>query len=177
MKWYQYAYGFGLLIAVCSAAKLPDKDSTYPDTLYFYLAAMTLTAVGLFFWRFEQKRLNTEVDNGSSNVAVDLVKNLNDAQQELLRLKGEESQEIATILDVIDTVFEKYLQPILEDKQNMTSRYGMLRASENLAAIADSERILNRIWTIAADGYPDQALGIVPRAEKALANAEQAASR
>ena len=63
---------------------------------------------------------------------------------------------------------------IVGSKQNINNELGMSEAAEILIAFAYCERMLNRVWSAAADGHRTEALSAL---EDALNTSEQITAR
>ncbi len=91
-------------------------------------------------------------------------------------------QEIATLdgpalCKRIDTLLLSFITPFTEVRQKVIDRFGMQDGAEILVTVAFAERMLNRVWSAAADGHLAEARQVFPDALQALEEAQQKLER
>ncbi len=77
----------------------------------------------------------------------------------------------------VDAILLPYLVPLVEVRQKVIDRFGMKDGAEILVTVAFAERLLNRVWSAAADGHLSEARTVFPDALHALEEAQQQVER
>jgi hypothetical protein len=162
------AFVAGIVIAVSAGAKLPPSayasggasfsDSRFPDTVGVFVAGIVVSGVGLASWWIGTNRERQSVRSGTSAAGNDPLKLLRELQPPLQEFAGSiDSIEAADIRSRIDSLMTHHIEPFVDARRILTDRLGMVRGSEVLFPCAYAERMLNRAWSAASDGYLDEA--------------------
>jgi len=77
------------------------------------------------------------------------------------------------LLEALDVLLEQHLLPLAEVRQRVMAHFGMRTGAEIIVALAVGERMLNRAWSAAADGYPAEARRSYREALQAIDHADQ----
>lgn len=170
----------GVTVAIAAGAKLSPiglarleapqvspsvwSSESWPDTWPMFLVGAAAAAAGLVVWRQElaaEKRRRMELLRGQAQAATPHV----DASTLMLQLVGPLEQlnnkadqfSPQELMRRVDELLEAYVLPVVNDRQDVQHQYGLQRGAEILIALAYAERMLNRCWSAAADGYIDEA--------------------
>lgn len=161
----------GIIVAILGSAKVPAETGGWPDTWATFLAGAVLAAVGLVLWhraaRKKAKELSASVESANDPFAL-----LDAIAQPLESLKEEiESLDTAALTERVDGLLNDYVLPFAQVRQVLIDRLGMDKGAETLVIVAFGERLLNRVWTTAADGHLPEARACFPEAYEAFAEA------
>ena len=175
LGWILFAAG--VLSGIAGAAKLPAEGADWPDTWPVALGGIVLGVIGVGLWHLAVKaerdatRRGESVGSKKRASAVDL---LTDLIAPARALKAEAAGlELKDLEDRTDALLEAYVLPFAEVRHQMIDRFGMARGADILVTVAYGERILNRVWSAAADGHLPEALACVPEAVEAFEEAAQ----
>ncbi len=151
----------GIVLALISAAKLPVCNTNWSDILPFYGLAILLAFVGLLLYRQSQS-LNNLTYNSSTILCI--VKLLLELIVEMDKLEAEIFQLDETELaQRINILLNKYVLPCNAARQEIIESLGNYKGSEVLIAIAQGERLLNRVWSAASDGNTQEIYRVYPK--------------
>jgi len=79
-----------------------------------------------------------------------------------------DTPQTQALCDQIDALRDGPIQGLVECKEAMVARHGMLAFAEFISVVSAGERNLNRAWSTLVDGYPAEALKAAERAQGAL---------
>lgn len=147
----------GIGATIIGGAKAPFEGQTWPDTLPLFLGGALVTIIGLVLWRKSDAALKASgsVGGPDDKDPVDLLQAL---QVPLEALRGElESLDTSQITARVDTLLDEFILPMGEGRQRFIDRYGMDKGAEILVTLAYAERMINRVWSAAADGHHPEA--------------------
>ena len=71
----------------------------------------------------------------------------------------------------VDALLDDYVLPMGESRQQFIDRYGMEKGAELLVTLAFGERMLNRVWSAAADGHLPEAVSSLEESAEAFEEA------
>jgi len=167
VKYLAYAlFGGGIMLAISGAAKLPIPipEGTepvfldqFPDTWPVFLVGFVATVTGLVIWWKDVFASRAELQNDDSDAAnpLSLLEGLLPQLRELAEeLDGMDGMDIA---DRVEHLLAHTVLPFAESRQKLFDRLGMRVGAEILITAAFGERMLNRTWSAAADGYLEEA--------------------
>ena len=166
----------GILVAISGSAKMPAEGADFPDTTGIFIAGAVVAILGTILWRKAVARKASEALQESNETdAIGLLKNAIGPCRAL-------REDISTltpnaICDRIDQLLNEYILPFADNRQQVLNRLGMNEGAELLVTIAYGERMLNRTWSAASDGYPQEALAVYPDAVDAFEEAIQILER
>ena len=164
------------------ASKKAVQDATsWPTSLPGFGGGMALCAIGLFLWWKTtldvRARDRAELDSGEGSVLgpVQLVAQI---QQPLKDLAA----DIATLdgpglCQRVEALNDGFVIPLADGRQRFVDRFGLAGGSEVLNETAFGERMLNRVWSAAADGHLEEARSSFAEAVEAFTQAEQTVAR
>ena len=158
MLFGQMFFVFGIGTTVIGGAKAPEAGATWPDTLPVFLVGAVLAIVGIVLWRKATSALKQEAGEAGENEhdALALLNGLQEPLAELRKASG--NLDSATLLSRVDSLLDGYVLPMGETRQQFIDRFGMEKGAEILVTLAFGERMLNRVWSAAADGHLPEAL-------------------
>lgn len=166
-----FIFVIGIIVAILGSAKVPAEVGGWPDTWAYFLAGVGLAGAGLVLWhrstRAKAKELSESVESANDPVAL-----LEGIAEPLEALKTDiETLDTDGITTRIDELLNTYVLPFAEVRQVLIDRLGMDKGAETLVIVAFGERLLNRVWTTAADGHLPEARACFPEAYEAFGEA------
>jgi hypothetical protein len=165
-------FSIGIIIAVTAGAKAPARIGEWPDTWPVFLVGAVLCIAGLVMWH---RGTRAEADAAANDTeSRDPVELLNALQAPLNALGNDiDALDADGIMNRVDGLLDGYVLPFGEVRQRIIDSMGMEDGAEVLVVVAYGERILNRVWTAAADGHLPEARACFPEAAAALHEANQ----
>lgn len=161
----------GIAIAISGGAKLPAEGAEWPTTVPVFLVGCVVALVGLVIWRRAVSAMNKAaaltVVEGKD--AVSLLAGLIEPVKEFGRTISSMEQE--AINQRADELLETWVLPFAEARQTIIQRFGMEEGADVLVTVAYGERMLNRVWSAAADGHSPEARACLPEAVAAFEEA------
>jgi len=161
----------GIGATIICGAKAPIGEETWPTTLPYFLLGGVVAAVGIFLWR---KALAIQKAQGTlqGDDAKDPVQLLRDLAAPLQTLRTEAATlETAALVVRVDALLDEFVLPMGESRQQFIDRYGMDKGAELLVTLAFGERMLNRVWSAAADGHLPEAVSSLEESADAFEEA------
>lgn len=153
-----------------------DFKRSWPATTMPWMIFAVLATVGVLLWRSGTKQnaqaQDASLDDATQNPFVLLERLIPAAQQHVAEVATLDCEGLRKRADAL---LEEYLLPMAEVRQRVIDRVGMKLGSEILVSIAYGERILNRVWSAAADGHLPEAQACFPEAVDALVEAHRLA--
>ena len=164
-------FSIGIVLAIVGASKAPIEGSAWPDTVPVFLAGSLLAVVGLFLWR-RATAAEARAQAASSESANDPYALLTGLMEPMNALKSElDSLDTEALGERVDHLLNDFVLPFAEVRQVLVNRMGMEKGAEVLVIVAFGERLLNRVWTTAADGHLPEAKACFPEAHEAFIEA------
>lgn len=166
-----FIFALGIIISIIGGAKIPADNSTWPDSLPFAIVGAVVALVGLFFWRQSMERtrqVSRKAAIGGKDpldYMRDIQAPLRDLSNDLRSLSGEQ------ICARVDEILDGYVTPLVDSRKVLSDTFGLVHATEILVPLAYGERMLNRVWSAAADGYPAEVELVFPEVLQAFAEA------
>lgn len=139
------------------------SQRTWPDTWPIFLGGLAASIAGVTLWRIElatekRKRIAALSQAQDSPSHRDVVRLMLDSVSHVEALAGQSGElQASQLCERIDAVLNELILPIVNDRTDVLNRFGMSHGSEMLIALAYGERMLNRAWSAAADGYLEEA--------------------
>lgn len=163
-------FASGLLVAVTAAAKAPAKVGDWPDTWPIFVGGALVSIIGLLLWRRAAAAATAQAVGDTSG--LDPVGLLRDLQAPLQAFESEIGElDCAQIVERVDAILAKFVLPFANVRHLLVARFGMEQGAEVLVTIAYGERLLNRVWSAAADGHAGEARACLPEAGAAFREA------
>ena len=160
----------GVLVAISGSAKMPAEGATYPDTTGVFFIGMAMAIVGTIFWRKSvAEKASAALDEQNETDALQLLRDLISPAEQLRESIDNLDPEI--MCEKVDHLLETYVLPFADNRLQVLNRLGMNAGAELLVTMAYGERMLNRTWSAASDGYPREALAVYPDAVDAFQEA------
>lgn len=167
-------FTIGIIVAVCGAAKLPAEGDRYPDTIQVAIFGLLIAIAGLEVWygRLSQDRAleNVADDNDTKSPTVllgHIIASIDEFESQI------ESAEPESLTEHVDQLLTDYVLPFIDARQKVIDRLGIKSAAEILVTAAFAERMLNRAWSAAADGYLAEAQSAYDDSAAAFRQTEQ----
>ena len=162
----------GIVLAIVGASKAPVEGSEWPDTIWLFIDGTTVALIGLVLWRQRVQKLANELAQATESESDPFVL-LEALISPLDALKGDIEELAPDALTArIDTLLNDFVLPFAEVRQVLVNRLGMEKGAEVLVIVAFGERLLNRVWTAAADGHLPEAKACFPEAHEAFIEAQ-----
>jgi hypothetical protein len=160
----------GILIAISGSAKMPAEGATYPDTMGIFFVGAALAIIGTVLWRITvAKKASEQLEQSNETDALSLLRNLMAPAQQLREdIQGLDNNAMC---ERVDQLLNDFILPFADNRQQVINRLGMDTGAELLVTMAYGERMLNRTWSAASDGYPAEALAVFPDAVEAFEEA------
>lgn len=150
-------FGLGIIVAIAGATKLPMDGSKWPDTWPIFLVGAILSVAGITLWRMAEAKLNAQVGQ-TDDGRRDPLKLLQDALPAAQSIEADlEQLSNEDLCERVDQVLVTFILPAAEARQDVVKKLGMERGAEILVTAAYAERMLNRVWSAAADGHKPEA--------------------
>jgi len=164
-------FTIGIIVAILGSAKVPAETGGWPDTWAFFLVGVAVASVGLVLWhrktRQQAKELSASVESSNDPFVL-----LDAIAGPLETLKEEiDTLDTETLTARVDELLNEFVLPFAQVRQVLVDRLGMEKGAETLVIVAFGERLLNRVWTAAADGHLPEARACFPEAYDAFAEA------
>jgi hypothetical protein len=183
----------GVMIGISAAAKLSPakletdeaaaaKLSRWPDTVPMFGLGVVVSVVGLGMWwsvvlkeRAEARAAGEGTGEGSVLGPSQLVAQIQQPLKELAADIG--SLDGPALCQRVESLNDQFVAPLADGRQRFVDRFGLAGGSEALNETAFGERMLNRVWSAAADGHLEEARSSFEEAVEAFAQAEQTVTR
>ena len=160
----------GVIVSISAAAKLPNPDTDaglaarFPDTMVIFTGGLVAAAAGLGLWwsevlkeRAVAREAATE-RTGGDEVTMNPEELLERLLEQLTQVDADlESLDEVGLMERISNVIDDFVNPLAEARHQVVNRFGLADGSEVLNATAFGERLLNRVWSAAADGHLPEA--------------------
>lgn len=169
-------FAVGVAIAVTGGAKAPADGASWPDTILIFGIGVGIAIIGLILWWMSERSAQPSADqHGTDHDEVNPIEAFIGLHADLDRLSEQsKNSSLDDLLSAVEGVQSQRIYGIVESKQRINNELGMSEAAEILIAFAYCERMLNRVWSAAADGHRTEALTAL---EDALNTSEQIAER
>jgi len=174
----QLLFAAGIMVGIAGSAQMPSAGQRYPDSLPVALAGMAVGILGLVLWhlalRADRSRQRSKQETGAKRNEPGAL-----ALLEALVAPAKEFKALAQTLDAkqiaaqADGLLERFVLPFGDKRSEIFDRFGMSKGAEILVAVAYGERMLNRVWSAAADGHLEEARACVPEAVDAFFEASR----
>ena len=150
-------FGLGIIVAIAGATKLPADGSKWPDTWPIFLIGALVSVTGIVMWRLAETKRNSQVGQGDDSKR-DPLKLLQEALPVAQAIETElNALSTEALCERVDHVLVTFILPAAEARQDVVKKLGMERGAEILVTAAYAERMLNRVWSAAADGHGPEA--------------------
>jgi hypothetical protein len=165
-------FAIGIVIAIMGAAKVPAEGSDWPDTLVLFSVGSVIAIIGLSLWRMAVNKANAEEADADDNkdpatLLADLMIPLQKFAEDISELDTE------NVTKRVDDLLDNYVLPFAEVRHRIINKLGMDKGAEILVVVAYGERMLNRVWSAAADGHLPEANSCLPEAVEAFVEAQK----
>ena len=161
----------GIVVSILGSAKVPAETGGWPDTLPLFALGVTLSIVGLVLWR-RATAAQAREEASAVESANDPYVLLQGITEPLDALKADiDGLDTETLSTRVDEILNGFVLPFAEVRQVLVDRLGMEKGAEVLVIVAFGERLLNRVWTAAADGHLPEAQACFPEAYEAFEEA------
>lgn len=158
--------GYILLVAGFLAAAFVSSLNPTAVRWVWYLPILAAGFAGVILIRTAQRRLARDehvlkanrdnLDRSLSNI----VTNLEDLQKKKSRIPPYD------LRFEIDKKFRDDLINFADARESLAHIYGLQAFADIMSHFAAGERYLNRVWSASADGYAEEALTYIGKAEK-----------
>jgi len=163
----------GIIIALICAAKLPAIGESWSDMLFLYGGGVALSLIGLLLFNLHHNTSQNKCTSskhtcpGGMALLQGLLVEMQHLGQDIDNLDG---MKIATRVTFL---LDKYVLPFATVQQELLLMLDKNQCVKVLVTVAQCERLLNRMWSAASDGYVNEVIATYP---KALAEIEEAYS-
>ena len=156
------AFSF-VVLAFLGGAFLTSLDEDTVNWTYF-IPVMVLGFIGAFVYKNEATKAATHGDVIKNNMAI-LDRSLHNIVKNLIELDG--NKERIPTYDMrfeIDRLFRDDLMQFADARESIKHLYGVQSYADVMSSFAAGERYINRIWSASTDGYVDEVLKYVSKA-------------
>jgi len=164
------SFTIGIIVALISAAKLP-ATGTVSDMLPLYMSAVALSLVGLLLLHYPclEKKKRCQVAHHTFSVVIKLLAELLVEMQRF----GEDIDSLdgVNMARRVKFLLDKYMLPFAAARQEVVLMLGQYQGVKVLVAVAQGERLLNRMYSAASDDQVIEAIATYPKALVAIKNA------
>ncbi|EDN70316.1 membrane protein [Beggiatoa sp. PS] len=162
----------GIIVALISAAKLPEPDSLLSDMFPISLGGMLLALVGLLLSYLSKKQQKTQDKTSLSIRSTEMITLLQGLLTELQQMGPEiNSLDEKEIAKRVSALLDNHVLPFVATREEVIRLLGNYQGVEVLVAAAQGERLLNRMWSAASDGVVIEARNTYPNALAAFEEA------
>ncbi len=167
--------GTGIGLAGYSAAR-PIQAATQSERISQWLSqsgllffvGLTLIVVAAVLMRRHAAAEAQDTDVQQAGDPSELLAALQAGANAVLAGLQSDTPQTQVICDQIDALRDGPIQGLVNCKDAMVARHGMLAYAEFISVVSAGERNLNRTWSTLVDGYPADALQAAERAQAAL---------
>ena len=161
--------GFALMcVGSLAAALVAVLEVHHIDPLLF-APCLVAAGIGVVMMRVANLRQARDPERIASDVAV-LRESLAMACAELKALSTAETPS-HRLPALIDQGVRHSLARFADARESIITVWGTQAYADIMSAFAAGERYLNRVWSAASDGYPDEAIAYLARSHGQLAQA------
>lgn len=149
----------GGIIAISAAAKMPSEGAEYPSTTGIFVFGFLMGIVGNVLWhKTERKKVMLELEIHKNDQNYNPIVLLQSTVPAIAELNQNFNNYPGMALcEKIDEIQDNFVHPFTERRKTFMDILGVAKGAEILLIIAYAERMLNRVWSAASDGYPDEA--------------------
>lgn len=183
----------GIMIGISAGAKLSparlETDpqaagelSRWPDTIPEFGLGIAVAAAGLtLWWRVvlkDRAAARVAADGSGEGSELGPVQLVGQLQQPLKDLEEDiDSLDGPELCSRVESLVDQFVTPLAEGRQRFVDRFGLAGGSEALNATAFGERMLNRVWSAAADGHLEEARSSFTEVIAAFRQADETVNR
>ncbi len=139
----------------------------------YFAIAIVLGIVGISLVRTHQKRLSQSEDKLTSNIK-NIETSLGRIVENMKKLNDEkESIQPGDFRHRIDRVFPEDLSTFVDARESISHLYGLQAYTDVMSDFAAGERYLNRVWSASVDGFIDEILAYLEKAQTQFSEAYQ----
>ncbi len=131
----------------------------------YFIAALLAGAAGIIMVRLAEHRDKHSEKKVAANLQ-DIRNSLNRIVENITRLNTEkQSINPYDFRHRIDELFSEDLTTFVEARESMAQAYGLQVYADVMSHFASGERYLNRVWSASADGYIDEVITYLEKAQ------------
>lgn len=151
----------GSIAAITAAAKVPPAGTSWVTAISpTFIAGLAWAIIGNIIWHRSERKIVLgqleEHKNDTEKSPLGMLKSTVPAI-ELLYQKAQTLQGME-LCEEVDKVLDQYVHPFTEKRKTFMDILGQAKGAEILLDVAYGERMLNRVWSAASDGYHQEAL-------------------
>ncbi|MCA9733313.1 MAG: hypothetical protein H6696_09670 [Deferribacteres bacterium] len=138
-----------------------------------FIALIVIALLGIFIVRREINKESTHEGKLAGNIQ-DISESLEKivAEVKAINSSGEDANPYE-IHKKIDDNLPDYFETFVKARESIGHVYGLQAYAEVMSSFAAGERYINRVWSASADGYIDESLEYLNRAEEQFADARE----
>jgi len=139
--------------------------------LVFFSGLVLIIAAALLM-RGSQKKLVAKAEAHEDGDPRKLLHELVTGAGAVHAALGEDPVNTQAICDRIDGLRDGPIQGLVDCRNVLVAKHGMMAYAQFISAVSGAERNLNRVWSTLIDGYPQEAERAAERAVRALEAAQ-----
>lgn len=162
----------GFLVAAYSSVVQRELEDNKWQTIPWgwYLSAVAVGFVGVVLIR--RSKQHDAADETKTTAEYSILRQSLDTVLALVEgLSVRQNRSLADVLHCIDQECVDPLADFAEARQSLVKRFGLEVYAEVMTEFASAERLINRSWSAAADGYVDEVELSLARAKEHLTRA------
>ncbi len=160
----------GIIAALISAAKLPALGANWSDMLPIYAGTVVLALLGLQLLRWARiAAVDNKGTDQPNHHAMALLQTLLTEMQSM----GDDIHKLdgTKIAKQVNNLLDAYVLPFVAAQHEIIHLLGKNQGVDVLIAVAEGERLLNRMWSTASEGELVEAIATYPEALAAFQEA------
>ncbi|MFC1738266.1 hypothetical protein ACFL1G_04345 [Planctomycetota bacterium] len=131
----------------------------------YFIVALLAGVAGIIMVRLAEHRDKRSDKKVTANLQ-DIRNSLNRIVENITRLNTEkQSVNPYDFHHRIDELFSEDLTTFVEARESLTQAYGLQVYADIMSHFASGERYLNRVWSASADGYIDEVITYLEKAQ------------
>ena len=139
----------------------------------YFIIAIVLGIVGISLVRTHKKRVTQTEDKLTLNIK-NIETSLGRIVDNIKKLNAEkESVQLVDMHHRIDQFLPEDLSTFADARESISHLYGLQAYTDVMSDFAAGERYINRVWSASADGYVDEVLVYLEKAQTQFSEAYQ----
>ena len=158
--------GIGFIAGAFTAVVDPEKINWT-----IFAACALVGAVGVALVQVAIRKSATDKDRLASDIEA-LTASLKSIVESARNLDENKELDVYDLPGLIEENFDKPIQRFVDARESLMHIYSVELYAEVMSEFAAGERVLNRVWSSAAEGYIDEAHSSLSRCRSHFENAE-----
>ena len=139
--------------------------------LVFFSGLVLIIAAAMLMRASQKKQVAAAVQHEAGDPRT-LLSELVNGAGEVHRALAAEQPDTTAVCGQIDALRDGPIQGLVDCRNALVARHGMMAYAQFISAVSGAERNLNRAWSTLVDGYPREAERAAEKAVRALEAAQ-----